>query len=261
MKRIVLASFLAACGGSAPPPKTEPPKEEHHESSGPTLSVQQELGSIDERAVIQTFDKLSSNLQKCQSDGRSRVEYLAGDVKVYLRIDASGRVKHGWFEESSLGDRDTERCLLDAMSGATWPKPVGGEAEVRHGFGFDPAGERQPTTSWGPEKVVNAVEEAKDVKKDVQKCRAGVKGDFKLTAYVVHDDSPPKHPPPPPKKGAKPDKHAKDEKEKHGGKFQAIGVAAPNKDAAEKVDCLVDALKSLELPSPGSYAVKVQFLL
>lgn len=257
MKRLFLA-MLVACGGSTPPPKTEAPKEETHESSGPQLVVQQELGSIDERAVIQTFDKLSSNLQRCQSDGRSRVEYLAGDVKVYLRIDSSGRVKYGWFEESSLGDRDTERCLLDALKGASWPKPIGGEAEVRHGFGFDPAGERQPTTTWGPEKVVNAIEETKEIKKDVQKCKSGVKGDFKLTAYVVEDDAPPKKHPPPPKKGAKPDKK---KEEKHPGKFQAIGVAAPNKEGADKVDCLVDALKSLELPNPGSYAVKVQFLL
>ena len=33
------------------------------------------------------------------------------------------------------------------------------------------------------------------------------------------------------------------------------------KEGAEKVDCVVDALRSLELPDPGSYAVKVQFLL
>jgi hypothetical protein len=256
MKYMYLLSIaLVACGGSQPPPKVDEPKEERRESSGPQLVVQQELGSIDERGVASTFDRLSGSLQKCQADGRARVEYLAGDVKVYLRIDSNGHVKYGWFEESSLGDRDTERCIFDVFKNATWPKPIGGEAEVRHGFGFDPAGERQPTTTWGPEKVVNAVEETKDVKKDVQKCKAGVKGDFKLTAYVVQDDSPPKHAP---KKGAKPDKH---EKDKHGGKFQAIGVAAPNKEAAEKVDCVVDALKSLELPSPGSYAVKVQFLL
>jgi hypothetical protein len=38
-------------------------------------------------------------------------------------------------------------------------------------------------------------------------------------------------------------------------------MAAPNKDAAEKIDCLVDALKQLPLPSPGSYAAKVSFTL
>lgn len=46
-----------------------------------------------------------------------------------------------------------------------------------------------------------------------------------------------------------------------GGRFKAIGIAPPNKDGAEKVDCLVDALKSLDLPSPGSYAAKVTFSL
>ena len=46
-----------------------------------------------------------------------------------------------------------------------------------------------------------------------------------------------------------------------GGKFKSLGVAAPNKEGAEKVDCLVDALKNLSLPSPGSYAAKVKFAL
>ncbi len=260
MKRIAFVLFLTACGGSKPPPPVEASKEDSHEDTGPQLVVQQELGSIDERAVERTFDSLSSKLASCQEEGRSRVEYLAGDVKVYLRIDAGGRMKYGWFEDSTLGDRETERCIMDVFQRATWPKPVGGEAEVRHGFGFDPAGERQPSNEWGPEKVIGAIDDAKDVKKDVQKCKAGVKGDFKLTAYVVHDDSPPKKHAGGASAGAKkkPDKH---EKDKHGGKFQAIGIAAPNKEGAEKVDCVVDALRPLELPSPGSYAVKVQFLL
>ena len=256
---VALVALVAACGGGAPPPKAEPPKEEHHDE-GPQLVVQQELGSIDERAVDRTFDGLSSKLASCQEEGRARIEYLSGDVKVYLRIDPSGHVKYGFFEDSTLGDRETERCILDVFARATWPKPIGGEAEVRHGFGFDPAGERQPSTSWGPEKIIGAIADAKDVKKDLDKCKAGVKGDFKLTAYVVHDDAPPK------KRAAssggaakkKPGKHDAD---KHGGKFQAIGVAAPSKEGAEKVDCVVDALRGLELPNPGSYAIKVQFLL
>ncbi|HEY8077601.1 MAG TPA: AgmX/PglI C-terminal domain-containing protein [Labilithrix sp.] len=248
--------FLAACGASQPPPPADTSKDEHHDEGGPQLVVQQELGSIDERAVEKTFDDLSSKLTDCQAQGRSRVEYLAGDVKVYLRIDPAGRVKYGWFEDSSLGDRETERCLMDVFQRTSWPKPVGGEADVRHGFGFDPAGERPPSNAWGPEKIVSALDDHKDVKKDVQKCKSGVKGDFKLTAYVVHDDAPPKKAAASAKK--KPDKH---EKDKHGGKFQAIGVAAPGKEGADKVDCVVDALRSLELPDPGSYAVKVQFLL
>jgi hypothetical protein len=100
------------------------------------------------------------------------------------------------------------------------------------------------------------------VKKDVQKCKAGAKGDFIVTAYVEHDDSAPDEKPAPAKpagpggkKGGK--KAGKD----HGGKFKTIGIVPPNKDAADKVDCIVDALKPLKLPTPGSYAAKVSFPL
>ena len=253
MKRIlVLAAFtLAACGGSTPPPKTDESTETSHRPTGPVPVIQQELGSIDERAVMQTFNKLQGPIGKCQAQGRDRVEYLAGDVKVFLRIDQNGKVRYGYFEESSLGDRATEKCMLDVFAGAQWPKPIGGEAEVRNGFGFDPGGERPPT-AWGPEKVMTAIDESKTVKSDLAKCKAT---GMKITGYVVHEEGDDKDEHPGKKKPAK-----KDDK-KHGGRFQAIGVSAPTKEAAEKIDCVVDALKDLKLQSPGSYAAKVSFTL
>ena len=263
-----LASLSVGVGcGSSPPPKVEEPaKEDRAQSSGPKLQMSQELGSIDERKVAQTFASLvSGTLESCHKQGRDRVEYLTGDVKVFLRIDGNGRVKYGFFEDSTLGDRETEKCILGIFNGTTWPKPEGGEAEVRSGFGWGPGGEREPT-AWSSDKVTSALVDAKDVKKDVDKCKRGVSGDFRVTAYVEADEG----------GGAGSDgggKHGKNKpKPKHasgkgsaakeaGGRFKAIGIAPPSKDGADKVDCLVDALKSLELQSPGSYAAKVTFSL
>jgi hypothetical protein len=267
----IVAAFAAglaavgviACGGGAPPPKVEPPKEEARPTrSGPLPMVSQELGSIDPRAVEKTFASLEGKLEACHRQGRDRIEYLTGDVKVFMRIDGSGRVRYAYFEESTLGDRDTEKCILDVFSRASWPRPEGGEAEVRNGFGWTSGGEREPAT-WSADKVTSALSDHKDTKKDVEKCKAGTKGGFVLTAYVVQDDGaepepaghkPASKPKPSPKNGHKGDKDK-------GGKFQAIGVAVSNKEAAEKIDCVVDALKSMRLPSPGSYAAKVTFLL
>lgn len=266
------AATLAACGGSAPPPKMEEaPKEEpksERPSGGPT--IEQELGSIDQRAVEKKFFDLQSKLEACHTQGRDRVEYLSGDVKVFLRVGKDGRVKYSWFEESTLGDRETEKCILDLFSATDWPKPQGGEAEVRNGFGW-PAGNERPPTPWGPEKVIGALEENKDAKKNVEKCKSGISGDFRVTAYVEPGE---------PeesqgsgngagkgngkgggKNGGKNAAHKADKKGEHGGKFKALGVAAPGKEGAEKVDCVVDALKNLSLPSPGSYAAKVTFAL
>jgi len=260
---------LAACGGSTPPPKMEDaPKEETKRetpSGGPM--VEQELGSIDQRAVEKKFFDLQSKLETCHTQGRDRVEYLSGDVKVFLRVGKDGRVKYSWFEESTLGDRATEKCILDLFSVTEWPKPQGGEAEIRNGFGWPAGSERQPTP-WGPEKVIGALDEDSEAKKNVEKCKSGISGDFRVTAYVEpgepeghasgHGSGKGNG-----KGGGKKAGHGSKgaKKSEGGGRFKALGVAAPGKDGAEKIDCVVDALKDLSLPSPGSYAAKVTFLL
>ena len=261
---ILSALTSVACGGSPPPKAAEPVAEQPSSSSGPKLQMSQELGSIDERKVQQTFDSLvNGTLENCHKQARDRLEYLTGDVKVFLRIDGNGHVKYGFFEDSTLGDRDTEKCIMGVFSSTTWPKPEGGEAEVRSGFGWGPGGEREPT-AWSSDKVTTALVESKDVKKEIDKCKKGVSGDFRVTAYVEADDGADgggaKHASGKP--AAKPKQHFKSGTAKHtGGRFKAIGIAPPNKDGADKVDCLVDALKSLDLPSPGSYAAKVTFSL
>lgn len=230
-------SVLSACGGAPPPPKVEeaPKAESAPKPHGPSMQLSQELGSIDPRAVDRTLQSLDAKFERCHSEGRKRIEYLSGDIKVFLRIDTSGHVKYGYFEESSLGDNETEHCIMDVFTQAAWPKPEGGEAEVRHGFGWSAGGERAPTP-WDPDKVTTAVDDSKDAKKSISKCKSGVRGTFRVTAYVEPDG--PKH-----------------------GKFQAIGVVPPNKEAADKIECVVDALRPVKLPSPGSYAAKVTFPL
>lgn len=149
-----------------------------------------------------------------------------------------------------------------------WPKPQGGEAEVRNGFGW-PAGSERAPTSWGPEKVIGALDDDKDAKKSVETCKHGVSGDFLVTAYVepgeAEDDSGSGHGGG--KGGGKGQAKGGGRKPNHKGakgergRFKALGVAAPSKEGAEKVECVVDALKNLSLPTPGSYAAKVTFAL
>jgi len=240
----------APTSGVRPPPST----------GGP--SVSQELGSIDERAVQQTFDRLQTKIEVCHKQGRDRVEYLAGDVKVFLRVASDGHVKYSYFEDSTVGDRDTEKCILDVFGATNWPKPEGGEAEVRNGFGWSGGSERAPAR-WPAEKVTNAL--GAEGRHAIDECKSGVSGDFRVTAYVEPGDIEEPEPAKPakptkPGKGSKPAATPAVEKE-HGGKFKTIGVAVPNKEAAPKADCIVDALRGISLPSPGSYAAKVTFTL
>jgi hypothetical protein len=258
---VVLALTVAACGG-APPPKVDEPVSEGgaRPQRRPNLQMSQELGSIDQKAVEQTFAKLQTGqLETCHTQGRDRIEFLTGDVKVFLRIDANGKVKYGYFEDSTLGDHETERCIMGVFAATSWPKPEGGEAEVRSGFGWGPGGEREPST-WPSDKVTAALVEAKHVRKEVDACKKGISGDYRVTAYVEAEEEG-EHAEKHGKAAAKPRAGSHAKHKEPGGRFKAIGLAAPNKEGAEKIECLVDALKSLELPSPGSYAAKVTFSL
>ena len=282
MKRlaILFLPFSLACGSNAPPPQTEdnakPVATVQREAPMPV--IQQELGSIDERGVEVAFQNLGGSLEKCHTEGRDRVELLAGDVRVFMRIGADGKAKYGWFEHSTLGERATEKCILSALSNASWPKPIGGEAEVRHQFGWEAGQERQPT-AWAADKVTTAIDADPDAKRALAACKAG--SELKLTAYVVKAEhaepedgdphkvpdpapkkpsslrAPPPKKPPPPKNGPRPAPPAKVEV----GMFRSIGVAAATKQASESADCVIDAISKVKLPSPGSYAAKVTFRL
>lgn len=239
MKRLALASFAAviACGGSKPP--AEAPIEDHetkpaHHAGGGHKrgpSVSQELGEIDPQEANRAFQRIQGKLMACQKDGMRKVEPLAGDIKVFVRIGADGHARYAYFEESTLGDVETEKCMLDVIGRASWPQPRGGEAETRTSFSFESGDAREPSP-WGPDKVQSALSK---VDGDLKKCTSGLTGTVKVTAYVEPDG-----------------------KE---GKVLAVGVATQNKEAAAKVECIADAVKGMKLPSPGSYLAKVTFQL
>ena len=196
------------------------------------MGVSQELGSIDPKAADKVFQKLQPELLNCQKEGVSRVDVLGGDVKFFVRIGHDGRARYAYFEETTLGDRSTEKCMLDVVMRGNWPKPEGGdEAEARKSYGFDPGGVREPTI-WTADKVSATVSKHEA---DFKKCTKGAAG-FKVTAYVGPQGDAGKE-----------------------GKVLAVGVSTPNKDGAEYTDCIAEAVKGMKFPSPGSYPAKVTF--
>jgi hypothetical protein len=216
--------FVVACGGE-PPPKAPEPAPDQSQEVKPQLKMKSELGTVDPDAVTRAFHRLDDAFSGCQQQGLSRVEVLAGSVKFFLRIGADGSARWTYLEESDLGDRDTEKCLLDAVLGAHWPKPDGGDAEARYTLQLEAQG--RPATDWSSDRVAAALGKAGGA---LDQCTSGSSG-FKGTLYVGP-----------------------------GGKVLAAGVAVPSKDAADKADCVAKVLGKLKgLPSPGSWPAKVSF--
>ncbi len=225
---VSVCAFLAACGGEPPPKAVEPPHEEQHAASVP-LKTSSELGQVDPAAVKRAFSALDDKFMDCQKRALGRVELVAGGVKFFLRIAADGSAKWAYIEESEIGDRQTEKCLLDVVTSATWPRPDSGDAEAHYGMEL-PLQATRPPNDWGVEKVTSALAKHGNA---IDKCKGGASGSFKATLYV----------------GA-------------GGRVLAAGVATSGKDGAEKSDCLAEVLGKMKgLPSPGSWPAKVSFSL
>ncbi len=244
-----LLLLACACGGAPPPKEPEAPAPASAVAAPPAMKSSQELGSIDEDATNRTFQGLQDKLLGCQKDGMQRVEYLAGDAKFFLRIAQDGTVRWAYMEDSTLGDRDTEKCMVQVLASAHWPQPDGGEAEVQKSLSFD-SGEARPPVAWQSNKVALVLASEGD---EAMKCKAGTRGVYKVTAYVEPAGTATEA------TAGRAHHHARPAGTH--GRVLAVGVASPNKDADAKADCIANAVKDWKMPSPGGYAAKVTFSL
>lgn len=223
------AGLLSACGGSEPTPKLADDAPEVRQRAERPIDTSSEIGGMNEEEVDEAFTSSLKALQGCLDKGASRVEFLGGTVAVFLKIDTSGRIAAAYLEESSLGDRATERCMLDTMRKKTWPKPVGGEHGLaRKSFSFDPPKDVRPPIDW---TEADALPGLKAIAGELDECKQGAAG-FTATLYVGTD-----------------------------GKVLAAGVTPPDERADSAVDCLVGVLEGATFPSPGSWPAKVSLAI
>lgn len=218
---LVLSALLFGCGAAPVPVITDVAIEEV--DRGP-ISVEGEIGGMNEEAVDAAFASLEKPILSCVADGATRIEVLGGAFKVALRVDRAGATRWAYLRESTLGDRETERCVLDLVKRTSWPPPLGGEGLAERSFAVDAGVE---PIAWDNHRVSSAL---KHLRGPVARCNATGKGAFIATAYV------------------KPD-----------GRVGAAGVAPPNELGEEAADCVADAVRHLRFASPGKRSAKVTF--
>jgi hypothetical protein len=219
-----------ACGGNEPTPQTPETAAAAHQEAASQVSTSAEIGGLNEEKVDKTFQRALSDFQRCLDDGAKRVEFLGGSVSFFLKIDAQGKIDHAHLEKSTIGDRETEKCMLASLRSKKWPKPVGGmHGLARKSFDFDPPNDVRAPTSWEGEHVSDAMSK---LSKKLSACKKSDSGSFEATVYVGTD-----------------------------GSVLSAGVTPPDEAGESDVDCLVTALKSATLPSPGSWPAKVTFSL
>lgn len=194
------------------------------------MSANATIGALDEDQVTRTFRSCLSGFEQCLSAGANRVQYIGGSVDFAIKVDESGHLSDAHLRSSTLGDRETEQCMLGVLRSKTWPKPVGGKSGLAEkSFDFDPPDDGRPATDWTSDRVDKTL---KKIASKVRKCKSDVNGDFSATVYVDTD-----------------------------GKALSVGMAPPNAQGESAISCLVGVLKSAKYPSPGSWPAKVSFTL
>lgn len=221
-----------ACGGDpSSAPKTQDDAEAVQEKRyAQGIQTSSEIGGLNEEQVDAAFKSALGSLEKCLAEGAERVEFLGGSVGFFLKIGADGQVSHAHVEKSTLGDRQTEKCMLSALRRCSWPKPVGGDYGLaRKSFEFDAPNDVRPPTPWDSEQLDSGLSE---IEEEVSSCKGSKGGTFEATIYVATD-----------------------------GSLLSASVTPPDEDGEEAVDCLVDALKAARFTSPGSWPAKATFSL
>ncbi|MEZ4313016.1 MAG: AgmX/PglI C-terminal domain-containing protein [Polyangiaceae bacterium] len=189
--------------------------------------MESEIGALDANKVQAVFDSAASDIKSCYERGVARVPFMAGEIKLAIRVSEDGSTKHAFVKDSTLGDRTTESCMLSAVKHRTWPKPQGGkEGTAETSFMFEPGEDERPPVDWTEANMGPAFQKARSA---LNACRSSAgAGPMRVTLYVETD-----------------------------GKPMAVGIAGNDAKSEEAATCVVDALMGLKLSSPGSYAAKV----
>jgi hypothetical protein len=215
------AALVTGCA-SAPPPKPVVVKDAapvaQAVDQGPT-SLESEIGGMNEFAVENRFKSLMKPIVKCFEGGSSRVEQLGGGFTVSFRVDRAGKTRWAYMKASTIGDRDTESCILDLVRGETWPKPLSGEGLAEKSMEIEPA--KVPHTV----DVKRMTTVLKLVQKRAATCRKGVRGAFLATVYL-----------------------------RPNGRVLTVGVATPNEKADAAADCITAEIRKLKFTPTGKLA-------
>jgi hypothetical protein len=220
------ALWLVAGCGAAPSETAAVPEPSAKPRSGEGIVAEGEIGGLSQEDVETAFEALAPAVQRCAEQGMSRNDALAGSCTVALRITRDGSVHWAYLRDSTLGDRRTELCILDAVRARSWPKPLGGEGEAEHSFTIE-SPVSVPTWDDGRVRPVRGL-----LARKAGPCLRRTRGRFLATVYVRAD-----------------------------GSVLSAGVAPPSAAAEDRADCVVEALGKVNLGKQRTRLSKGTFKL
>ncbi len=195
------------------------------------LEIEGILGSLAQSTITRAMQSRMGRFAACFETRYDAIPVLGGAATLAFRVRRDGSVRWVHLVASTVGDRETERCLLSSARGMRFsPGPQGGEAEFQDTLDLQTPDDVRPPVAWPASRVRTLLRRHGAA---LRACRASGEA-LSITAYVDP-----------------------------GGTLAAAGVAFapedPSGDSDEALDCVRRALDSWRFPDPGSYTAKVSF--
>jgi hypothetical protein len=194
------------------------------------MGASAELGGLDERAAEQSFRDSLQGLEACIQDGVQRLEFIGGSIEFAVKVDAASQAADVWAADSTLGERETEKCMFNALRSVSWPAPQGGPYGIaRNSFEFSPRRGVKVPAIWDAGKVSRVLARLDG---RISECRGQRSERLLITLYIGE-----------------------------GGKALGGGAASEGPIDEQAVDCVVNTLLAADYPAPEQSPTKVRFQL
>jgi hypothetical protein len=207
-------------------PLTRPPPSE-------SLSVSGLRGTLSQQEIEGALRPRLPKFLRCAQQRLGDVEVLAGSITLAFHVATNGAVPGVSPIASSLGDRETERCMLEVAQSTRFPPPHGGEADFTWPLELPGDPDVRAPVALSTDAARSAIgAKSRDVTAGESLHASCGGGQMVVTAYV--DTS---------------------------GAALAVGVSTPDLATPTELDCIANGVRAWTFDSPGSYVGKVTFSL
>jgi hypothetical protein len=189
------------------------------------------LGSISQATISRAMAQRMERFGDCFAQRYDALPLLAGAATLAFRVRGDGSVRWVHLVNSSVGDRQTERCVLGVAAGMRFsPGPVGGDAEFQDTIELQAPDDVRPPVAWQPSRLRATLRASAS---GLRACN--VPGDdLRVTVYVDP-----------------------------GASVASVGASFtprdPTVDSQAALDCVTQQVARWPFPDPGSYTAKVTF--
>lgn len=225
---VVGGALLGACGGAkSTPPPAVPIESGPRPAPADGLAVSGLRGTLTQHEIDGALTPKMPKFLRCVSARLDALDVLGGELVLAFHVATDGRVGAVHPASSTLGDRDTERCMIEVARTTRFPPPHGGEADFTWPLEVPVDPDVRPPVALD----VTAVRPALTAQREalVDECGGGP---FAVTTYIARDGSP-----------------------------TSTGVAAPDGATDPELDCIARGVSSWRFEPVGSYVAKLSFSL